>query len=308
MQNQFSRRSFLTQASVSVLAMHVSTLGRTPLVHAHNKFEDPSLLNQLLSLVNKERGAAGLNELKLDDLACKVAQRHATEMAENGFLSHWNREGLKPYQRYSLAGGTEAIAENDGAVDQNVEIPPEEFTPTIIGLHQAMHDEQPPNDGHRKTILSPQHTHVGFGMACSGKHVRLSEIYLARYLAIDRYPAVLKEPGLFIFSGQILDPTYVVKLIDIYYEPLPATSDLPSLLAPRPYAMPNEKESLWPKLPRGKIYEDGSRGSIDVMKKGEFRVLIEILKQPGIYTIVVWLNKPPDGAPFAVTQACVRTG
>lgn len=283
-----------------MLALRTATLARN---------QDEGLQTRLLDLINEERTAGGLAGLKLDNLACKVAQQHAVEMAENGFLSHWSRDGLKPYQRYSFAGGTEAIEENDGADDQSGVVPAAEVAPGIIRLHLAMQGENPPNDGHRRTILKPHHTHVGFGIASSGTRVRLTEIYLSRYLAIDRFPAVINGPGSFIFSGVALDPACRVETIDVYFEPLPAASELPSLLTPHPYGLPAEHDSLWPQLPRDKIYDNGTRGSIELSDKGKFRVPITITKRPpGIHTIVVWVKKEPDGAPFPVTQACVRVG
>ena len=59
----------------------------------------------LLQLVNEERAVEKLPLLKIDALATKVATAHAQEMAKFAYASHWNRDGLKPYQRYALAGG-----------------------------------------------------------------------------------------------------------------------------------------------------------------------------------------------------------
>ncbi|HEV2904387.1 MAG TPA: CAP domain-containing protein, partial [Pyrinomonadaceae bacterium] len=79
--------------------------------------EFPAMTSQLLNLVNAERAAVGATSLKLDSLACSVAEKHAVEMARNDFLSHWGLDGRKPYHRYSFAGGVEAIQENDGAIN-----------------------------------------------------------------------------------------------------------------------------------------------------------------------------------------------
>src|SRR2546430_15268544 len=53
-------------------------------------------------------------------------------------------------------------------------------------MHDSMAKEVPPNDGHRKTIFNPFHTHVGFGMALQNHSLRLDELYLARYIQFDR--------------------------------------------------------------------------------------------------------------------------
>ena len=309
MQFEVSRRSFLKQATWSLLALNATAIV-SPCFSLAALISDGDPLpveNQLLSLVNEERAAAGLSSLKIDELACNVAQKHAIEMAENGFLSHWGRDGLKPYHRYSFAGGTEAIEENEGATDHGSPVPSEEIAPDIIGLHKTMYDESPPNDGHRQTILGAQHTHVGFGIACRGAHVRLSEIYLARYASIDPHPAVVKPRSRFMFGGRVLDPAYAVKSIDVFYESLPAKRDLPSLLTPQPYGLPDDRETLQLRLPENNFYEDGSRGSIELHGGGKFRAPIYAAKRlPGIYTIMLWIQKWQVGDPFPVTQVCVR--
>lgn len=309
MQIELSRRAFLKQATRSVLALNLCPridpgFGLRGLAREGDPLALP---NQLLTMVNEERARGGLSGLKLDELACKVAQKHAIEMAEHVFLSHWDRDGLKPYHRYSFAGGTEAIEENEGATNQGSPIPAEEIAPEVIGLHQRMYDESPPHDGHRRAILGAHHTHAGFGIACRGAHVRLSEIYLARYATIDPHPAVVKPRSRFIFSGRVLDPAYTVKSIDVFYETLPAKRDLPALLTPQPYGLPDDRETLQLKLPENHIYEDGTRGSIELPGGGKFRAPIYAARRdPGIYTIVLWIQKEKVGDPFPVTQVCVR--
>lgn len=309
MKSLVSRRSFLTQTVWSILAFR-ATASAAVRLRTRSLIDDgtaAALPNQLLSLVNEERAAAGVSSLKLDELACNVAQKHAIEMAESGFLSHWSRDGLKPYHRYSFAGGTEAMEENEGAANLGGPVPAEEIPSEIIGLHKTMYDEHPPNDGHRKTILAPQNTHVGFGIACRANHVRLSEIYLARYAAIDPHPSVVKPRSTFMFGGRVLDPAYSVRSVDVFYETLPGKRELPPLLSPQPYGLPDDRKTLQLKLPDGTFYDDGSRGSIELHGGGKFRVPIFAEKKAaGIYTILVWIQNRQVGDPFPVTQVCVR--
>src|ERR1043166_7182294 len=183
------RRSFLTATSFalgSIFAQRVPAAARVPTLKSS---PEPSvddeqsrvLRKDLLALVNRERDSQGLETVKLDDFASQIATAHRHDTASGGFLSHWGRDGRKPYQRYSFAGGTEATQENDGAVDHSSYfLTSEEFMSDVIDSHRSMYVETPPNDGHRRTILAPQHTHVGFGVAMNYGHVRLSEIYVAR--------------------------------------------------------------------------------------------------------------------------------
>ena len=87
-----------------------------------------------------------------------------------------------PYHRYSFAGGTDANAENDSSADYSKPIESDELPFAAVRMHIVMHDEVPPNDGHRQTMLTPQHTHVGFGVAWRGLHIRLCEVYVSRYV------------------------------------------------------------------------------------------------------------------------------
>ena len=64
----------------------------------------------MLELVNNERSLRRLTPLVLGDNV--AAQLHAEALTDECFLSHWGLDGLKPYMRYSLAGGYQGNAEN----------------------------------------------------------------------------------------------------------------------------------------------------------------------------------------------------
>jgi len=75
----------------------------------------------------------------------------------------------------------------------------------------------------------------------------------------------------------------------------------------RPYGLPEDRESLAPKLAPNQYYDDGTKGSIEMFAGGRFKVPILLSrKQPGIYTIVVWISRSASEAPFPATQVCVR--
>jgi len=89
-----TRRSFLEAAAPFALGVGAIVRGQT--VIERGRFNDndiPLAQEQLLAMVNEERSRAGLNRLKLDELACKVASEHAAEMAKLLFLSHWGADG-----------------------------------------------------------------------------------------------------------------------------------------------------------------------------------------------------------------------
>src|SRR6266511_2170663 len=184
-----SRRSFLKAAVPFALGLSTFARAQTPVERGRFAEDDvPLARERLLKLLNEERSGAGLSKLQLDDLACKVASEHALDMVNGEFLSHWGADGRKPYQRYSFAGGIDATQENVG-LDNNIEsVTPGNVMKELVDIHTSMYLEKPPNDGHRRAIVSPYHTHVGFGLALKGHNLRLVELYVSRYLRLDPFP------------------------------------------------------------------------------------------------------------------------
>src|SRR6185369_11845538 len=64
----------------------------------------------LLTLINQDRERQGLKPVQMDAIAAAAGQKHAEEMAVNRYLSHWNKEGKLPDQRYTEAGGKDHVS------------------------------------------------------------------------------------------------------------------------------------------------------------------------------------------------------
>src|SRR5207237_4113598 len=204
----------------------------------------PLAREQLLKQVNAERAHAGLRQLQLDELASRVANEHARDMVQRAFLSHWGSDGRKPYHRYSFAGGTDAVQENASSADDIWSLRPTGVLKDLHDMHLSMLNEKPPNDGHRRTILFPVHTHVGFGIALQGFHLRLAELYVAKYVRVDPIPQRVKPKQSVLFSGRVLNPENELAGVDVYYEPLPTPPRIEWLRVERSYGMPDERESF----------------------------------------------------------------
>src|ERR1043165_5730841 len=174
--NRFAldRRSFLKAATPLALGLPVLARSQTFIEKGRWSGEQvPVARAELLKMLNKERASAGLSQLQLDDLACNVASGHAREMADLGFFSHWNSVGYTPFYRYAFAGGVDGLQENVSSAEDIESLTPYRIMNDLRDMHQIMHDEVPPDDGHRKTILFPYHTHVGFGIALRNRSLRL---------------------------------------------------------------------------------------------------------------------------------------
>jgi uncharacterized protein YkwD len=299
------RREFLLAAGTTVGAVVsdrlFSSLAQTT---DSDKFAD--LRANLLEMVNEERAVAKVKPVAMDPLATRVATQHATEMAMHEFASHWGRDGLKPYHRYSFAGGTDATQENVSAADNTWSNKMRDLKQDTSYLHLRLYQEQPPDDGHRKTILAPQHTHVGFGIAVEKLRLRLVELFVARYVEVTEIPRVAKPKSVVQFAAKMLKGDHSLNHIEVFYEPLPAPPALSWLNEPRSYELPLQSKVLRPKVTPPFMYTDRTRGEVDVNLDGSFRVPVTLFHdKPGIYTIVAWLKRG-SGEAFPATEVCIH--
>lgn len=261
----------------------------------------------LLEMVNEERAVAKVPALAMDELATRVATNHAAEMALHDFASHWSRDGLKPYHRYSFAGGTHATQENVSAADNTWSNKLSDLKQDTSYLHLRLYQETPPNDGHRQTILAPQHTHVGFGIAVEKLRLRLVELFVAKYVEVKDVPRLAKPKSRVVFAAKMLKPDHSLNHVEVFYEPLPRPPEMSWLREARSYALPDDSKVLRPKAPPPYIYSDGTRGVVDVGLDGSFSVPVTLSHdQPGIYTLVAWLKSNRRGKAFPATEVCIQ--
>ena len=304
-----SRRDFLKSSAALALCYSAGDVRRL-LAHAA---DDDKTLNQLrnnlLLMVNEERAVAKLSTLAIDALATEVATRHAREMAQHKYVSHWNREGLKPYQRYSLAGGFHATQENISAADNTWSPELKDLVQDTSYLHLRLYNEMPPNDGHRKAILAPQHTHVGFGIAVDELRLRVVELFVSKYVELGSQPQKGKPGETIHLKGKLLNWSHTLTVIEVFYETLPKELDVEALNQSRNYSLPAESVNLRPRLHAPYQYADKLPGVIDIDPDGSFRAPVTLFKNsPGIYTIVCWVKLRGSAKAFPATELCIRVG
>lgn len=302
------RRAFLKATSISVGCVLGNPLLASPKQDQTDdlkRFAD--LRANLLKMVNEERAVEKVPALAMDELATRVATKHATEMALHEFASHWGRDGLKPYHRYSFAGGTDATQENVSAADNTWSNDMNLLKQDTAYLHVRLYQEKPPNDGHRKTILAPQHTHVGFGIAVDKLRLRLVELFVARYVEVKDVPRAANPKSVVNFAGRMLKRNHSLNHVEVFYEPLPKPPELSWLNQPRSYQLPDHSKVLRPKVTPPFTYSDRTTGDVDVDWDGNFSVPVTLFNdKPGIYTLVAWLKSNRSGKAFPATEVCIR--
>ena len=174
-----------------------------------------------LSLVNDARQAEGLRQVALG--ANLAPQGHAEDMAAHCFLSHWGTNGMKPYMRYSLAGGAQANAENVSGASFCPDDPSRyEIQPLSDELRDAFNGLMN-SPGHRANILRPEHRELHLGMAYRAPNFWLVQHFTGHYAAFAQLPEI--ENGHLSFDmsacngAQISDDALGVQ---VRYDPPPA--------------------------------------------------------------------------------------
>lgn len=250
---------------------------------------------KLVKQINKDRARYRLKPVKYDSLASEVGDNHCEEMLKNEYSSHWNMKGYKPYHRYSQAGGNDHVTENV-SFQQHFDSHPGfhiDVYEMMLKSHRQMLNEKPPNDGHRKNILDPYHTHVGIGLAFDKYNVYMTQEFLDRYVEVDTtFPRKAKLNDKITLTGKVLNSKHTVSSITIFYEPIPKPMSIKRLKSTSAYGLPNERHDLFPVLEDTLYYyEGGGRGDINIFDDGRFKSPIPFFKRlKGIYTVVVWIE------------------
>lgn len=109
----------------------------------------PSVVSQVLELINNVRRQAGLQPLRLNAALTQAAQRHSTSMAYQDFFDHVGRDGSTIVTRIQQAGYRySAIAENIAGGQ----------TTASAAVQGWMN-----SPGHRVNILNPRYVDTGIG-------------------------------------------------------------------------------------------------------------------------------------------------
>lgn len=185
---------------------------------------DEALLLKLrhLETINNSRRKYGAPPVKLDILASRVANRMSREAAENGYVSHWNLKGEKPYHRYAFAGGYDHVTENaygewtTGTLDSS----PSGILALMKTGHLSFMAERAPADGHKKNIIDKAHNYVGIGYFLTGNQFRYYEEFINRYLDFRSVPSQVGIKEQFSISVDTHGRSYLFYLV-CYYEKFP---------------------------------------------------------------------------------------
>ena len=177
----------------------------------------------MLALINSERRKAGVNPVVLG--TNNAAQLHAESSLADCVSSHWGTDGLKPYMRYSLAGGYQPNGENGHGSDYCIKAS-DRYRP-ISSIQAEIREAMAGwmgSPGHRRNILDPSHIKVNIGMAWDRYNVKMFQHFEGDYVEYQHLPEI--DGGVLKMSGGTRNGARLGTRRDlgvqIYYDPPPA--------------------------------------------------------------------------------------
>ena len=190
--------------------------------------EPPKLRNQvqkmhMLELINEARVRNGVPPVVMG--TNNVAQIQADQILQDCVSSHWGTDGLKPYHRYSLAGGYQVNGENlfshnecglTGTWLSWNNDPMEMVADTVEGWLGS--------PGHRETMLSPEYRKVNVGLAWDRNVFKAIQHFEGDYVEMNKFPVI--EDGVLELEGSLgVNYTFtgtVPLMAVIVYDPSPS--------------------------------------------------------------------------------------
>ncbi len=241
----------------------------------------------MLDLVNRDRKAHGLNPVVWNATAAKAGQRQAEDMAKHGFTAHFGTDGSYPEQRHTEAGGVAMVTENVAcfADAKDRELDPDPLFPVeeLDRIERTFMDEVPPMDGHRRNILTAQHTSLGVGLS---KTKELHIVCLAQEFIDDygKYEPVPKKAALganIRVAGEVVGNAQIAA-VGLARVDLPKARTAADLNKTYAYAMPQPYVTYFPK---------GFKSPIPLNVNGNsfwIEVPLSDRNKPGLYSLSVW--------------------
>lgn len=181
--------------------------------------QDPVKL-AVFERINRNRLAERLSPVLWDEAASRVAEAFCRNQIRENTTGHFLTDGLAPYARTALAGVFGMQFENSVTWKTTGD----SFTDPVKDLaltgHEEMLAEKPPYDGHRRTILDPDATHVGVGYDIRRGDFRMAQEFLTRHLAWLRLERVSPRSAAVIFGGEPIEGRRLF-FVTIAWEPPP---------------------------------------------------------------------------------------
>jgi predicted transglutaminase-like cysteine proteinase/uncharacterized protein YkwD len=183
------------------------------------------LAQYMLDLINKDRTDANVQAVILGNNSS--AQTHAEDMLNNLYFSQWGTDGTTSNMRYTLAGGTSFIRENEyvakvswqGGFDasfENVILSILAQAEISLSTSQATFLQ----NNSASVILYKWNKKVNIGIAYNSEYLFLVQQFEGESINFSQLPTIQK--GILSFSGLNIPGFKIASSISVYYNPTPS--------------------------------------------------------------------------------------
>ncbi len=266
----------------------------------------------MLVLINQDRMSHGLNPVTMESIATNAGQKHAEEMAKYCYLAHWDREGKLPEERYNEAGGSGFDEENvylgmhyygnEPKGPMQLEANPTFTRKEIEDIESTYMNETPPDDGHRRNILDPDHTRVGIALAKSktanAEVITNTQEFVNDAIKVYNLPTIADVGANVTVAGRLIGG-YRFRAVTVGRDATPSPMSVDDLRMTRSYGMPPAYATYYP---RGYITPE----PVIFTNSGVFYVTVNLSDagKPGLYYISIWLQDN-TGRDFIASQRTI---
>jgi uncharacterized protein YkwD len=221
--NNLSFFSGFFNLSNTATTKQVSTIGGSNFTIVYPQ-DYNTLANYAVSLINRDRANFSVStNVTLSPIAS--GQQHAYSMEENGYFSHWDVQGYKPYMRYTILNGTGAVEENV-AFEQSsyygafTSLQAQENAISTLEHDMVYNDYNCCQNGHLLNIINPHHNRVSIGIMYGGSSFYFVEDFENYYFNSLNTPIFNPSNENVVLQGSTitsLNPDSVT----VWYDPLP---------------------------------------------------------------------------------------
>ena len=309
-----STRKFFGIAALAVAAALVAPLIGSSAQQSQLR---SSFRREMLQMINRDRASYGLPPVQLEPSLSDYADRYCEKQIHNKTTGHFTTDGQPPYLRYTLAGGNDGVSENAAAWSANYRIPDSSILDMIGKSQLSMLTEQPPHDGHRRTLLDPNATHVAIGLAWEGGEFRLVQEFIRRYVDWSKpLPRTASTTDRVALEAKPRHG-FKVEAVSVHFENVPQEMSAQLANSIETYGLPKNRKDYY--VQSGRAHDDGmmslahfakqnDANSLNVAKDGSFNFTVPFTEGAGLYTVVVWLSR--DGAttpaPIAASNVSIE--
>jgi hypothetical protein len=217
-------------------------------------------------------------------------------MAAFGYLGHLGLDGAGPEERMTRAGGADMVLENASCFTDGhsraVEVDARIDAAEVARTESMFFHETPPNDGHRRNILTPWHTKVAIGIAQPRRTAQeiaapcFTQEFVDDYGTYAPLPAKAHVGDRIRVEGTLRAPAVpaAVGLARVDF-PKALTADKINAL-PRAYPIPAPYELFW-------TPSFATRIPLKVSGEGfSIELPLDDHRKPGVYEVSVWAKVP----------------